>query len=308
MIDNKKALISLVGLGVMLVAIPIVAILAGRNMDIRNRAAIDQPCKICVGRSCNTVGTPPACSHDMDECSSSAACAPTSTPVPRPTNTPVPQPTDIPTPFLPTDTPVPTDRPTPTISQVRCYCGGGVSWSCYNGKTCGATCYSCLAITPTVTLRPTWTPTPTLYNPPCEAPEGNTMRCLENNRFSYIVCSFRSGGDWRWETRTCPADSYCNNNACVPKECYGRNGEISCQGMFNYKVCENGMWSSLRGVPSNKYCSFNQIILKDCIGLNGQYQCLSEDSFRVCQSGVWMSGGCEGRTDTWCNNGRCRGW
>ncbi len=134
--------LSLIGLGFLVVSLLVGAVVVNKqnaNYDIRNKAAMAEPCKACVGTQCKTIASPPECSPSFNECSSNSQCA-----IPTPTSTR-------------THTPVPTSAPTPNCNTGNCFndciCKGNTS------SECSASCWTPTPV-PIPTLKPTPIPAP----------------------------------------------------------------------------------------------------------------------------------------------------
>jgi len=132
-------------LGLLLIglALPAAMRLVRERQETRRSAAIDEPCKICVGNYCREVASPPHCSHSKNECSSNINCKSTPTSTPRPTARPTVRPTSA-----------------PECSGTSCECRRDQVYCCSSGRyiykeTCSYTCRggSCISV-------PTSAPTP----------------------------------------------------------------------------------------------------------------------------------------------------
>lgn len=69
-----RVALGIVGLLLVLAAIPTAAYLVRQRQELRKRAAIADPCKVCSGGQCVTIATSPNCTNNLNECSSNANC------------------------------------------------------------------------------------------------------------------------------------------------------------------------------------------------------------------------------------------
>lgn len=76
--DKSVTIISIV---VLLIGLATGIVLVQRQQEVREKAAVAEPCRICQGSSnCVEVAQPPYCSAGLNECFDNADCAPTPTP------------------------------------------------------------------------------------------------------------------------------------------------------------------------------------------------------------------------------------
>lgn len=187
---------TILGILVLLGSLGAGIILVKQQQDIREKAALAEPCKACVGVQCKTIASPPDCSPSLNECSSNSQCA---APTPKPTDTPE------------------------TCKGKGEVCGkfNTVLYDCCEGRECKwvvgnaldiYTCEGPAASTPTPT--PTTgagTPTPTPPSIPTPKPEA---KCSKD---SVLTCI---GKD--------PGDECGPNKLCKKKESFGSDGKPIC--------------------------------------------------------------------------------
>lgn len=73
---GKRVVATILGLLVLVGGLGAGIVLVRQQQDIREKAAIAEPCKACVGTQCKTIASPPDCSASLNECSSNSQCAP----------------------------------------------------------------------------------------------------------------------------------------------------------------------------------------------------------------------------------------
>ncbi|MFZ5932481.1 MAG: hypothetical protein ACOYT7_00105 [Patescibacteria group bacterium] len=72
---GKKVIATILGLLVLVGGLGAGIILVKQQQDIREKAAIAEPCKACVNRVCQQIASPPECSNTLNECTTvGAAC------------------------------------------------------------------------------------------------------------------------------------------------------------------------------------------------------------------------------------------
>jgi len=158
-------LLILLGVTIIVAAIPVATKLVQERQEIRKMASIDAPCKVCERGECVRTASPPNCSHSFNECADDSNCPQPTQPPSQPTATPKPEPTQPP---RPTSPPIDHECFTPDDCQGQNRCNldcRGWPRKCYWTP--------CPTSTPKPTNTPilTSTPTSTPVNHECFTPD-----------------------------------------------------------------------------------------------------------------------------------------
>ena len=200
---SRDKLPTIISLFVLLIGLAAGVALVQRQQEIREKAAIPEPCYVCQGSfNCVEIEIPPYCNMGDSECFVNEDCLPT----PTPTKTPTPPPSQ----FCLKDCVSPQSQCVPG-SQI-----GGVGYG-----DCGAGEYCCDKLAPT----PTNTPTPT----PKPPPDYCTNQCC-NVGADYPGCWVNHYWSWDSSDPVVNDIALCEGcvNACFAKDCGAEQIDVGC--------------------------------------------------------------------------------